>query len=199
MRDLLIASTNKHKVKEIKRKFADLSVNIIGLEAYPDLKDVEEDGNCFTDNALKKARERAQVTGILTMADDSGLEVDYLQGSPGIFSSRFAGPDASDEDNNKKLLKELEGIPDYQRSARFKCVIAIVDPIIEQEIIVEGICKGQILTEERGKNGFGYDPLFFLPQYGKTMAEITMAEKNRISHRARALVKAREVLINSFI
>ena len=204
MRDLLIASTNKNKIREINEKFADLPFNVIGLEKitangkFPDLKEVKEDGDSFTENALKKARKRARITGLLTIADDSGLVVDYLKGRPGIYSSRFAGPEASDEDNNKKLLEKLEGVPDHKRGARFKCVIAIVDPIKGREITVEGICKGKILTEERGENGFGYDPLFFLPQYGKTMAEITMEEKNKISHRARALVKAGDILSNFF-
>ncbi len=194
MRNLLIASANKGKVKEIKELFSDLALNIIDLSNYPYLQEVKEDGKTFRDNALKKARIRSQETALLTMADDSGLEVEYLSGKPGIYSARFAGPDADDEENNKKLLKELAGVPYEKRQARFKCVVAIIDPVSGEEYTVQGICEGRILTELRGTNGFGYDPLFYVPEYNKTMAELKLTAKNKISHRAHALVKAKEIL-----
>ena len=194
MRKLLIASSNRGKIEEIKKIISDLPFNITGMGKYPELKKVNEDGDSFTANALKKARQRADETGLLTLADDSGLEVEYLEGKPGIYSARFAGPDASDKDNNRELLQLLKGVPPDKRRARFKCVIAIVDPLFKREFTVDGICEGRILKEPRGSNGFGYDPLLFIPQFGKTMAELTMAEKNKISHRANALARAKNVL-----
>ncbi len=196
MRELLIASSNSGKIEEIKKIITNLSFSITGMGNYPELKKVKEDGDSFIANAFKKARQRADETGLLTLADDSGLEVEYLEGKPGIYSARFAGPDASDKDNNKKLLRLLKGVPPRKRRARFKCVIAIVDPLFKKEFTVDGICEGRILKKPQGSNGFGYDPLFFIPQFGKTMAELTMTEKNKISHRAKALAKARDILVS---
>jgi XTP/dITP diphosphohydrolase len=191
---LLIASCNQGKIREIKKILEDFPFQIIGLEAFPELPEVEEDGKSFEENALKKARTRARETGLLTLADDSGLEVDYLGGQPGIYSARYAGPGADDKSNTRKLLQELAGVPLPERTARFRAVIALVDPESNQEVTVEGKCEGLITEEPRGNNGFGYDPVFFLPEYQKTMAELPAEVKNRISHRAKALDKLREVL-----
>jgi len=170
-----------------------MRVPILSLRDFSPLSPVEEDGRTFRANALKKARAVAQRTGRLTIADDSGLEVDYLQGKPGVHSARFAGEAASDADNNRKLLRLLEGVPASQRGAAFRCVIAVVDPC-GKESWVEGACSGVIGEQERGKQGFGYDPLFVIPELGKTLAELPLAEKNRISHRGKALAALKEVL-----
>ncbi len=201
-RKLLVASGNKGKIKEIESYLENLDENtrfeIIGLSQYPNLPEVEEDGDTFTANALKKARERAKETGLLTLADDSGLVVDYLKGAPGVYSARYAGEKATDKDNNKKLLDELKGIPVDRRSAHFKCVLALVDPDTEKEIIVEGKCEGIIGIEPQGDKGFGYDPLFFIPKFNKTMAELPLKLKNKISHRANALKKMKEELMERY-
>jgi XTP/dITP diphosphohydrolase len=158
---------------------------------------VQEDGKSFTENALKKARFYSKHLERLTIADDSGLVVEALNGSPGIFSARYAGPGASDRTNNRKLLKEMEGLGVSRRKARFQCVLAVVAPE-GKEAVVEGSCRGAIGFKEVGKKGFGYDPLFVLPQYGRTMAQLTVEEKNRISHRGKALRKLRR-LIGQFL
>lgn len=197
-RKLLVATGNKGKIKEIENYLENIDENftleIIGLSQYPDLPEVEEDGDTFTTNALKKARERAKETGLLSLADDSGLVVDYLEGAPGVYSARYAGENVTDSDNNQKLLDELKGIPEDKRNAHFKCVLALVDPDTEKEIVVQGICEGTIGIEPQGENGFGYDPLFFLPKFNKTMAELPLKIKNRISHRANGLKKMKEEL-----
>lgn len=168
-------------------------MQVLSLADFPSLLPIEEDGRTFLENALKKARAVAQHTGRLTIADDSGLEVDCLQGKPGVRSARFAGEGASDADNNRMLLQLLDGIPSSQRGAAFRCVIAIVDPT-GKESWVEGECKGLIGDSEKGTQGFGYDPLFLIPALGKTLAELPLAEKNRISHRGKALTALKEVL-----
>ena len=154
---------------------------------------VSEDGRSFSENALKKAREYAKFSGKVTIADDSGLEVNALKGLPGIHSARYAGEKSSDWKNNEKLLRELDGVPPARRGARFVCSIAIVSPD-GRETVVEGACRGRIGLKGVGKRGFGYDPLFILPGKGKTMAQLTIEEKNRISHRGIALKKLRKVL-----
>lgn len=194
---LLVASGNKGKIKEIEKFLVNLNrvrFQILGLNDFPQLEEVKEDGDTFRGNALKKARERAEVTGLLTLADDSGLLVDYLDGRPGVYSARYAGKEATDSDNNRKLIAELKGIPWDKRTAHFVCVIALVDPISGEEIVVEGRCDGIIGLLPRGENGFGYDPLFFIPEYDKTMAELKLEIKNRISHRAKALQRMKEIL-----
>jgi XTP/dITP diphosphohydrolase len=173
-----------------------LGVKINSLDDFSDVPEVEEDGKSFDENALKKARFYSKYFGKLTVADDSGLEVDSLNGLPGIYSARYAGKGASDQDRNQKLLKEMQGIPISKRGARFKCVIAVVSHD-GREGIAEGSCRGTIAVKETGKRGFGYDPVFILPQYGKTMAQITLEEKNRVSHRGKALRKLRKI-INKF-
>ncbi|MBN1254020.1 MAG: XTP/dITP diphosphatase [Deltaproteobacteria bacterium] len=193
MREIVVASANSGKLREIKESFKGMDIQVLSLKDFPTLPPVEEDGRTFRANALKKARAVAQQTGRLTIADDSGLEVDYLQGKPGVHSARFAGEEASDADNNRKLLGLLKGIPPSQRGAAFRCVIAIADPT-GKESWVEGECKGVIGEHARGTQGFGYDPLFIIPELGKTLAELPLEEKNRISHRGKALAALKEVL-----
>jgi XTP/dITP diphosphohydrolase len=163
------------------------------LDDFSDVPEVEEDGKSFTENAFKKARHYSKYFGKLTLADDSGLEVDVLKGLPGIYSARYAGEKTSHRENNQKLLREMEEIPISKRGARFKCLIAIVSPD-GREAVTEGVCKGRIGFKGVGKKGFGYDPLFELPQYGKTMAQLSVEEKNKISHRGKALRKLRKII-----
>ena len=170
-----------------------LGLRIYALDDFSNVPEVEEDGKSFAENALKKARFYSKVFGKLTLADDSGLEVDSLKGLPGVYSARYSGERASSQKNNQKLLKEIEGIPLSKRGARFKCIIALASPD-GTEVVAEGTCRGRIGLRERGKRGFGYDPLFVLPKYGKTMAELSLKEKNKISHRGKALRKLRKIL-----
>ena len=152
-----------------------------------------EDGSTFEENALKKATAICKYTKLLTIADDSGLEIDALNGQPGVKSARFAGENASDDDRNRKVLGLLEGVPEGKRNARFKCAIALSTPQGDNEIVL-GICEGRIAFEVKGCAGFGYDPIFLVPKYNKTFAELGPKIKNRISHRAIALQKARKLL-----
>jgi len=159
----------------------------------PEAPEVEEDGKSFTENALKKARFYCRFCKRVTISDDSGLEVDILKGRPGIYSARYAGEGASDQDNVGKLLREMVGVRASKRGARFACSLAIVSPD-GKEAVVEGSCKGKIGFRKAGRRGFGYDPIFVLPHYGKTMAQLTLEEKNRISHRGKALRKLRRII-----
>jgi XTP/dITP diphosphohydrolase len=193
LRELVVATENLGKLREIKKAIQGAGVTIKSLKDFPHTLPVDEDGATFAENAFKKARAAVQQTGIMSIADDSGLEVDYLQGLPGVRSARFAGTAASDADNNDKLLQLLTGGPLSQRGALFRCVIAIVAPG-GKEAWVEGQCRGVILEQARGDNGFGYDPLFFIPEVGKTLAELPLDVKNRISHRGRAVAALKEVL-----
>jgi XTP/dITP diphosphohydrolase len=163
------------------------------LNDLVDVPEIEEDGRTFSENALKKASFYSKTFGWLTLADDSGLEVDALQGQPGIRSARYAGEGASFEENNRKLLRVMEGIPMSKRGARFRCVMALVSPD-GREVVTEGTCSGRIGFREVGRKGFGYDPLFVLPKYGKTMAQLSIEEKNGISHRGKALRKLRKLI-----
>ncbi|HKL76065.1 MAG TPA: XTP/dITP diphosphatase [Halanaerobiales bacterium] len=198
MEKLLIASTNKGKIKEVRAQLKDFNFEIIGLDNFPELMNIKEDGETFSENALKKARVSAKKTNLITLADDSGLEVDYLNGKPGIYSARFSGKNATDEENNKKLLKELEDVEKEKRTARFRCVMAIYDPHNDYHKTVDGNCEGRILKTPRGENGFGYDPLFFVESKGKTMAELAPEIKNKISHRANALEKMKKIIKEEF-
>ena len=193
---LVIATKNNNKIKEIEVKFSDISgIEIKSLMYFRNVPTVLEDGFTFKDNALKKARVYSAFTGLTVLSDDSGLEVDSLNGEPGVYSARYSGIDAEDYDNNKLVLEKLKGVPDNRRNARFVCVIAVVQPD-GKEYIAEGICKGIITHHEIGSNGFGYDPIFYLPELGKTMAELSVFEKNKISHRAQALEKVKAILAN---
>lgn len=188
-KNLLLATRNPYKKKELQEILAHLDINIIGLDELGAVPEVEEDGLTFEENALKKAGMTAAMTGYMCLADDSGLVVDFLGGKPGIYSARFAGEKASDEENNQKLLDMLAGVPPENRTARFVCVIAICDPQ-GRNATVAGCCKGKILPALQGKAGFGYDPLFVPDGYKQTFAELSAEEKNKISHRGKALVKA---------
>ena len=170
-----------------------MGLRIFSLNDFSDIPEVKEDGKTFTENALRKARFYSTYCDQLTLADDSGLEVETLEGMPGIHSARYAGERASPQENNRKLLREMDRIPTLKRGARFKCVMALVSPDGE-ESVTEGVCRGRIGFKEVGKRGFGYDPLFMLPNYGKTMAQLSIEEKNRISHRGKALRKMRKLL-----
>jgi XTP/dITP diphosphohydrolase len=193
VQEIVVATANAGKLREIKAALQGMAVEIVCLRDLSPMPPVEEDGKSFQENALKKARVVAQHTGRLTIADDSGLEVDCLHGKPGVRSARFAGKGASDAENNRKLLQLLEGVPSSQRGAFFRCVIAIVDPR-GKEAWVEGVCRGVIGDIERGSQGFGYDPLFLLPEIGKTLAELPLEVKNGVSHRGRALAALKEAL-----
>ncbi len=191
---ILIGTTNPDKLKEVREILRDLPVKLISPDKIPALPDVIEDGQTFGENATKKAVEWAKATGYWTMADDSGLEVEALGGKPGVRSARYAGEDASYEDNNLKLLKALEGVPGGRRTARFRCAVALARPE-GFLLVVEGECDGLITEEPRGCHGFGYDPVFYVPEYAKTFAELGPEIKNRISHRTHALRKFREKLM----
>ncbi|WP_066639180.1 XTP/dITP diphosphatase [Desulfolucanica intricata] len=190
---LVLATRNQGKVRELRELLQDLGVEVISLEEYKDFPEIEEDGTTFKENAIKKARETAGFTGLISLADDSGLEVDYLGGEPGVHSARFAGEPKDDKANNEKLLKLMEGVPLTRRTARFRCVVAICGPKGEVHT-AEGTCEGIIGTDLRGEQGFGYDPLFYLPDYEKTFAELDLSIKNKISHRGRALLKAKDII-----
>jgi XTP/dITP diphosphohydrolase len=189
--EIVLATGNKGKVKEFEGLLHGIAVRIIGLGDLESPPEVVEDGETFMDNALKKARTIAKYSGKPALADDSGLAVDALGGRPGVYSARYSGEDATDEKNIDKLLGEL-GDAEH-RSARFVCFLALVTPD-GKETVVSGTCEGVILTERRGSGGFGYDPVFYLPEYEKTMAEIPADLKNRISHRARAAEKLVRIL-----
>jgi len=191
--EVVIATRNAGKLREIKEILAPLNLKILSLKDFSGISEITEDGSSFAQNAAKKAREVARQTGRLAIADDSGLAVDALRGRPGIFSSRYAGEKSTDEEKYQKLLEEMRGIPEQKRHAAFICAIAIATPQGRVELL-EGKCGGQIALAPRGEHGFGYDPVFFLPELGKTMAELDPEVKNRVSHRARALEKLKAVL-----
>jgi XTP/dITP diphosphohydrolase len=190
---ILFATRNPGKAREVRKILENLPVEIITLADVPDAPAVVEGAGRFEDNALKKARALANWWQGLTLADDSGLEVEALGGAPGVCSARYAGEGASDEDNNRKLLEALEGTPPDERTARFVCVMALVSPA-GKKWVVEGTCDGRIAESPRGEAGFGYDPLFLVPEMSKTFAELPPSVKNRISHRANALKKLRTVI-----
>lgn len=184
--EIVIASKNSGKVAEIAAALRDFPVKVVSLAELGNVPEAVEDGATFAENALLKARFYASYTGKACLADDSGLEVDALNGAPGVHSARYAGEAATDEQNNAKLLASLADKGLTESAARFRCVLAFVDTdgVV---ITADGVCEGRILNVPRGRGGFGYDPLFYLPELGKTLAEIDVAEKNRISHRGAAL------------
>jgi len=194
MKELLLATNNLGKAREISQALSDLNLRILSLHDLGERIRVEEDGKTYLENARKKAREVGLMTKKLTLADDSGLEVEALGGLPGVESANFARKGASDKENNEKLLKLLEGVPFERRRARFRCVMVLFDPLEKVEEWVEGSVEGFILDHPRGEQGFGYDPLFFIPELGKTLAELPLEVKNSISHRGRALRALKEVL-----
>ena len=190
---LLAATTNKKKLQEIRELFAGFPVKLLSLSDLPSWKEVPETGKTFKDNAVLKASGYAAQSGLLTLGEDSGLSCDALEGAPGVYSARFAGEPCNDQANNAKLLKLLEKIPDNCRGAHYTSAIALAlpDKLIG---VVEGEVHGVISRELRGSEGFGYDPLFFYPAYGKTFGEVSAGMKHQISHRARALEKAKALL-----
>ena len=192
---LLLATNNKGKIREYKSLLQGIPYEIVTLAEQGITTEVAEVGGSFEENARLKASTPAKESGLLSLADDSGLEVDALGGEPGSLSHRYAGEGATDADRINYLLSRLKDIPDKECAARFRCVIAIAKPNGKVELC-SGICRGVITTAPRGNRGFGYDPIFYLPEFGKTMAELTLDEKNRVSHRAKAAEKAREILIN---
>ena len=190
---LLIATNNQGKMEEVRALLSDLNVELLTPEQVGvDLR-VTEDGTTYAENAEKKAVAFAHITDLISLADDSGLEVEALGGAPGLYSARYTGkPGATDAERRSLLLGNLQGKP-RPWLARFRAAIAIAVPHGSVQVI-EGQCLGEIIPEERGTSGFGYDPIFFIPELGRTMAELEMPEKNRISHRARAILKARPIL-----
>lgn len=198
MKRIVLATNNRHKIKEIKNILSGLSVEIMTLEDFPGAPRVEETGKTLEENAILKAEAIYKFTGLPSVADDSGLEVDILHGAPGVLSSRFAGEHCSFEDNNRKLLQLMSRVPPEKRGAKFVCVVALMRDC-NRMITVKGEVKGLITLEERGENGFGYDPLFYLPQLNKTFAQLSFEEKNRISHRAQAFGKAKDLIRKGFL
>ena len=192
---IAIATQNENKKKEIAEILKNIpGILLRGVEEFPFLPEVEEDGNSFRENAIKKATTIAMACNTWAMADDSGLEIDALNGRPGIYSSRYAGPNAADEKNIEKVLSELRGVPKEKRTARFLCSIALASPH-QLLFVVEGHCEGFITEDPRGRGGFGYDPIFYVPDYNHTFAELNPLTKNSISHRAKALDQFKEQII----
>jgi XTP/dITP diphosphohydrolase len=190
---LLIATNNAGKLREYTALLGDLPVQLTTPQQEGIELEVEENGATFAENALLKARAYCAASRLPTLADDSGLEVEALGGAPGVYSARYAGNNATDRQRYEKLLAELRGIPPAERTARFRCVIALVLPDGTEEI-TEGECEGVIIDTPRGEHGFGYDPVFYMPALGKTMAELPPELKNRVSHRARALMRMKPIL-----
>ncbi|MES9857417.1 MAG: XTP/dITP diphosphatase [Sedimenticola sp.] len=186
---IVLASNNAGKVREINQLLAEQSIKVLPQREF-DIPEADETGLTFVENAILKARHAAALSGLPAIADDSGIEVDALKGAPGIYSARFAGPGCNDQDNNVKLLEALKDVPEAERSARFQCVMVYMrhaeDPT---PIICQGSWEGRILTAPQGNNGFGYDPLFLVPDEGCTSAELSADQKNRLSHRGQALRK----------
>ena len=190
---LVLATKNKGKVREISDFLAPHGFEVVSINDFPDIEEIEENGETFRENAIFKATRAYELTGIMSLADDSGLEVDHLDGAPGIHSARFAGEEKDDRANIVKLLDLLAGVPVERRTARFRCLMAIADTD-GWVYIAEGACDGVIAGEPRGEGGFGYDPVFYLPEYGKTFAELDPEIKNKISHRAQALAGILDIL-----
>lgn len=193
MTELVVATRNPGKLREIASALQDLPIKILSLADFPGAPEMEEDGRTFWENALKKARAISSYTGRHSLADDSGIMVDALQGAPGVYSARYAGQPADDEKNNRKLLAALAGLPPEKRGARFIAVMVVAAPD-GRTLVAEGSCEGWILEAPRGNLGFGYDPLFFYPPLQKTFSELPVEEKLKVSHRGQALRRLRETL-----
>lgn len=183
MKKIIIASSNSHKIEEISLQISPYFETILSLKDFPEIKEIVEDGNTLKENSYLKSSALYEHSGIASLGDDTGLEVDFLGGDPGVFSARYAGEKASDNDNLRKLLQKMGQTK--KRSAIFKTVISFVDG--QNDFFVEGVLKGEILKSPRGTNGFGYDSIFYLPTIGKTLAEMSIKEKTLISHRALAM------------
>lgn len=193
IRELVLATRNRHKGEELAALLGDLGITIRTLDEFPGAPDVVEDGDTCEANAIKKARAIAEFTGLPAVADDTGLEVDALGGRPGVYAARYAGEDATYEDNCRKLLQEMMGVPREQRTARFLTVAAIALPS-DGVRVAQGTLEGAIAEEARGTLGFGYDPVFLIPELDKTLAQLSPDQKNTISHRAKAFTQAKDVL-----
>jgi|TARA_B100001964_G_C14151102_1_gene562082 XTP/dITP diphosphohydrolase len=191
---IILATHNRDKEKELQKSLEGLNVEICSLFDFPNIGEIEETGTTLLENSLLKARTVFDITGIPTIADDTGLEVDYLDGAPGVYSARYAGNNVSYQDNVDKLLIELDGVPHERRTARFRTVVTYIDK--NEELWTEGYIDGIISETIIGDRGFGYDPVFFVPYKEKTFAELSSDEKNKISHRGIALQKLRKILIN---
>ena len=198
IRELVLATRNRHKGEELAALLSDLGIGIRTLDEFPEVPDVIEDGETCEANAIKKARAVSKATGLMAVADDTGLEVDALGGRPGVFAARYAGEHATYEDNWRKLLQELSGVPRKRRTARFMTVAAMALPSGEVQVTT-GQLEGVISEEPAGAGGFGYDPVFFVPELGKTLAQLSAEEKNRISHRAKAFAQVREILSRQIV
>ena len=183
---IVLASRNRKKAREVAEILAPCGVELISIADFPNVPDVIEDGATFAENAAKKAAQ-AERLGRWVIGEDSGLVVDALGGRPGVFSARFSGPEATDESNNRKLIEELAGVPIERRSAAYVCSVALADPTGRIRLTSEGSCRGRIIDEPRGTNGFGYDPYFLIREYHRTFGELPSRVKHQISHRARAL------------
>ena len=190
---IVFATGNKDKVKEIQMILADLGAEVVSMKEAGISVDIEENGTTYEENALIKAKAVAAYTDAIVMADDYGLEIDYLNKEPGVMSARYMGEDTSYRIKNANLMGRLEGVEDEKRTARFVCAIAAVLPSCK-EFCVRGTIEGRIGYEEKGENGFGYDPIFYVPEFGKTTAELSEEEKNQVSHRGKALEKMKEIL-----
>ena len=189
--DLIIASNNFNKIKEIKELLSDLDINVLSLKDIGFTKEIDETGTTFEDNSYIKAKTIYDLYHLPVIADDSGLEVRALNNAPGVYSHRYAGNTCSDSANNEKLISELKGITD--RAARYVCVISYINELGVVKYS-KGYCEGEIIDTPKGNNGFGYDPYFYIEEYNKTMAEISMDEKNKISHRAKALNNLKDII-----
>lgn len=194
VKEIVLATRNRHKGAELAALLGDLGIRIRTLDEFPHVPEVVEDGATCEANAIKKAREVASATGLPAVADDTGLEVDALNGRPGVYAARYAGEHATYEDNCRKLIQELHGVPPTRRTARFITVAALVLSSGGGVQVAAGELSGTITETSVGSKGFGYDPVFFVPELGKTLAELTPDEKNRISHRAKAFLKLRDLL-----
>lgn len=193
MKKIIFATGNEGKMKEIREILGDLDVEVLSLKDAGIKADIEENGKTFEENAVIKATEICKMTGEIVLADDSGLEIDYLNKEPGVYSARYMGEDTSYRIKNANLIQRLEGVPDEKRTARFVCAIAAAFPDGSIKTTL-GTMEGRIGYEEKGENGFGYDPIFYLPDFGCTSAELSMEEKNKISHRGKALRAMRDEL-----
>ena len=193
---MILATHNTYKQEEMNALLESLGINIIGLNEYPQIGDIEETGTSLIENSFIKARAVYELTGLPSLADDTGLEVDALDGAPGVYSARYAGKDASFLDNIEKLLRNLEGVSELNRTARFRTVVTSVDG--SRELHSEGIVEGIITANPKGSDGFGYDPIFLPRGSQSTFSEMTQMEKNKISHRAKALIKMKKLLEQSF-
>lgn len=189
---LVLASRNKHKLRELRFFLDGLPIAVRGLDEFEHIGEIEEEGMTFADNALEKAREAHRLTGFPALADDSGLEVFYLNGRPGVRSARYSGASATDEINNEKLLREMKGVAPRRRAARFVAHLALIAPGVRE--LASGQCMGHVAEFPRGTNGFGYDPIFIPEGFDRTYAELSQDEKNQISHRSSAFKSMRAIL-----